>query len=119
MAIYSKGVVVFGVGILVVISFCCMKTIEADDGIERIDDPGVTLHAIRREDPPVGCNSHSDAGQECSGEDDKLGLYSDVDDTFKVVKNVAVDDKFQQGSSIDDVDDSPDILHNNVDVLGH
>ncbi|OIW04131.1 hypothetical protein TanjilG_00691 [Lupinus angustifolius] len=118
MAIYSKGMVVFGVGILWVISFCCMKTTEAD-GIEKIDDAGVTLHAIRREDPTVGCNSHSDAGQECSGEDDKLGLYSDVDDTFKVVKNVAVNDKFQQGSSVDDDDDSPDILHNNVDVLGH
>ncbi|KAE9596231.1 hypothetical protein Lal_00048692 [Lupinus albus] len=110
MAIYSKGTVVFGVGILVVVSFCCMKTIEADDGIEKIDDPGVTLHAISREDPPVGCNSPSDASEECTSEDDKLGLYSDVDDTFKAVKHVAVDD---------DDNDSPDILHNNVDVLGH
>ncbi|OIW02754.1 hypothetical protein TanjilG_29530 [Lupinus angustifolius] len=102
MAIYSRGIVVFGVGILVLISFCCMKTIEAGD-----DDSGAKIHAIRREDPPVGCNSHSDAGEECTGEDDKLGLYSDVDDTFKVVKHVAVND------------DSPHILHNNVDVLGH
>ncbi|KAE9606211.1 hypothetical protein Lal_00024723 [Lupinus albus] len=118
MAIYSRGMVVFGVGIFVVISFCCMKVIEADDD-NKIDDSGVTIHAIERDDPPVGCNSHSDAGEECTGEDDKLGLYSDVDDTFKVVKNVAVNDKFQQGPTADDENDSPHILHNNVDVLGH
>lgn len=103
--------VLFGFGILVVISFCCTKTIEASNN--DFDDSGVTIHAIRREDPPEGCNSkHSDAGEECKDEDDKLGLYADVDDTYKVVK-----DKFQHGSAADD--DSPDILHNNVDVLGH
>ncbi|KAE9614960.1 hypothetical protein Lal_00048315 [Lupinus albus] len=116
MAIYSSSMVVFGVGILVVISLCCMKTIEGNDGEEKLDDSDVTLHA-------VGCNSHSDAGEQCTGEDDKLGLYSDVDDTFKVVKNVAdtVTNKLQHGliDDDDDDDDSPDILHNNVDVLGH
>ncbi|OIW16224.1 hypothetical protein TanjilG_18939 [Lupinus angustifolius] len=109
MAIYSSSMVVFCVGILLVISLCCMKTIEANDGAEKLD-------AFKHEDPHVGCNSHSDAGQQCTSEDDKLGLYSDVDDTFKVVKNVAGSDKLQQDLS--DVD-SPNILHNNVDVLGH
>ncbi|CAL0307554.1 unnamed protein product [Lupinus luteus] len=116
MAIYSSSMVVFGVGILLFISFCCMKTIEANVGEEKLNDSGETLHAFKPVDPPVGCISRSDGGEQCTGEDDKLGLYSDVDDTFKVVKNVAVGDKLQQDLS--DVD-SPNILHNNVDVLGH
>ena len=117
MATYSRRImVVFGVGMLLV-CLCSMKAIAQEDEKE-FSDPGVTLHTFRRGDKE-GCDpKHSDRGEECTSEDDHLGLYGDVDDTFRVVKSVPVKDKFQRGP-FSDLDDSPDIAHNNVHVLGH
>lgn len=99
MAMNAKTMIVFGFGMLLV-TFWCMKVTEAHDA----------AHA--------GCNSkHSDAGEECTDEDDSLGLYSDVDDTFRTAKK-HIKAHIHEGM-VGDHDDSPDVAHNNVNVLGH
>jgi len=113
MAKYSKAMVVFGVGVLVV-SMWCMKGTESS--LE--DEAASIIHAVKREDPPLhhqgGCGpNHTEGGvEECSGEDDNLGLYHDVDDTFKAAAQRAA---FHGAEN----DDSPNIANNNVNVLGH
>ncbi|CAJ1971101.1 unnamed protein product [Sphenostylis stenocarpa] len=105
MAKYSKVMLVFGLGVLVV-SMWCMKGTEGS--IE--DDSGATIHAVRREEPPEGCGSgHTEGGAEqCTDEDDRLGLYADVDDTFKAaIKRAA-----SHFHSHDDADDSSNLAHN-------
>ncbi|KAG4953218.1 hypothetical protein JHK87_038812 [Glycine soja] len=81
---------VFGLGVLIV-SMWCMKGTEAGDDDDDDDDEPI-IHAVRREDPREGCgSSHPEGGvEECTDEDDSLGLYGDIDDTFKAaVKKVA------------------------------
>lgn len=70
---------------------------------------------------PAGCNNkHSDAGEQCIDEDDTLGLYNDIDDTFKSAKKMAHKAAHHFHETVfGDNDDSPDVAHNNVDVLGH
>ncbi|RDY10394.1 hypothetical protein CR513_05090, partial [Mucuna pruriens] len=107
MAKYNKGMVMFGLGMMMV-SAWCMKGTEGNV----VDDLGSTIHAVRREDPPhEGCGSkHAEGGvEECTGEDDSLGLYADVDDTFRAAIKKAA--SHLHG---DDNDDSPDLAHNNV-----
>jgi len=112
MAKYSKAMLVFGLGVLVV-SMWCMKGTEGSSE----DDAGATIHAVRREEPHVGCgSSHTEGGvEECTDEDDSLGLYADVDDTFKAGLKKAASHLHHH----DDNDDSPNVAHNNVNVLGH
>jgi len=99
MAMNAKTMIVFGFGMLLV-TFWCMKVTDA------------------HEEAPAGCNSkHSDAGEECIGEDDSLGLYSDVDDTFRTAKKLLKGHHHEGAHG--DHDDSPDVAHNNVNVLGH
>ncbi|KAK7385818.1 hypothetical protein VNO78_31709 [Psophocarpus tetragonolobus] len=107
MGKYTKGMLVLGVGALVV-SMWCMK---GSDGYEDDLSEG-TIHAVRREDPPEGCGTgHSDGGvEECTDEDDSLGLYNDVDDTFKAAVRRVTSYFHHQ----DDTDDSPDLAHNNI-----
>ncbi|KAK7320554.1 hypothetical protein VNO77_30130 [Canavalia gladiata] len=108
MAKYSSVMLVFGLGMLVV-SLWCMKVSEGSD-----DDFGEPIHAVRRE----GCESKHEGGvEECTGEDDHLGLYADVDDTFRGIHHAA--SRLLGGTSPADNDDSPDAEHNNFDVLGH
>ncbi|ESW13670.1 hypothetical protein PHAVU_008G215700 [Phaseolus vulgaris] len=116
MAKYSKAMFVFGLGVLVV-SMWCMKGTEG--GIE--EDAAATIHAVRREDTPEGCgSSHTEGGvEECTDEDDSLGLYADVDDTFKATMKKIHSHLHHHSHSHDDNDDSPNVAHNNVNVLGH
>ncbi|WVY92219.1 hypothetical protein V8G54_037733 [Vigna mungo] len=112
MAKYSKAMLVFGLGVLVV-SMWCMKGTEGS--LE--DDAASIIHTVKRDDPSPhqGCggSSHTEGGvEQCSDEDDRLGLYADVDDTFKAAAKKLF-------HSHDDNDDSPDLAHNNVNVLGH
>ncbi|KAL2317041.1 hypothetical protein Fmac_030917 [Flemingia macrophylla] len=114
MGKYTKEMLVFGLGVLVV-SMWCMEGTEGDI-------VGETIHAVKRDDlagnaaGAAGCvSSHVEGGvEECTDEDDSLGLYTDVDDTFRAaVKKVT--SVFHHH----DDDDSPDVSHNNVDFLGH
>ena len=118
MAKYTKGMLVFGLGVLIV-SMWCMKGTEAGDDDDDDDDEPI-IHAVRREDPREGCgSSHPEGGvEECTDEDDSLGLYGDIDDTFKAaVRKVA--SSFHHHDDDGHGDDSPDVAHNNVNVLGH
>lgn len=118
MAEYTKGMLVFGLGVLIV-SMWCMKGTEAGDDDDDDDDEPI-IHAVRREDPREGCgSSHPEGGvEECTDEDDSLGLYGDIDDTFKAaVRKVA--SSFHHHDDDGHGDDSPDVAHNNVNVLGH
>lgn len=127
----SRGVVVFGVGMLVVMSLWCMKSTSASDEHESEEVP---VHIVSRHEEPSsgggggeGCNSkhtlEAGASEECTDEDDSLGLYSDVDDTFRAIKNKVVGAAHHLHEGVTaaggDNDDSPDIAHNNVNVLGH
>ncbi|KAJ1389016.1 hypothetical protein SESBI_38615 [Sesbania bispinosa] len=112
----SRRVLVFGLGMVLLVSLWCMKATEASND-DDMSDSGVTIHAVRREE---GCNSKQssdNAPEECTDEDDHLGLYADVDDTFRGIKKT-IFSHVQEGSSAD-YDDSPDVSHNNVNVLGH
>lgn len=82
MAYYTKGMLLFGLVGVLVVSMWCMKGTEAHSGSS---DHDKVNHAVKREDPPEGCVSkHTEGGvEECSGEDDSLGLYADVDDSFR------------------------------------
>ncbi|BAT81027.1 hypothetical protein LR48_Vigan07g049400 [Vigna angularis] len=114
MAKYSKAMLVFGLGVLVVSMWCIKGT---EGGLE--DEAASIIHTVKRDDPSPrqGCGpSHTEGGvEECSDEDDRLGLYADVDDTFKAAAKKIT----SQFHSHDDNDDSPDLAHNNVNVLGH
>jgi len=116
MAKYSKAMLVFGLGVLVV-SMWCMKSTEGS--LE--DDAASIIHAVKRDDPNLlphqGCGtSYTEGGvEECSDEDDRLGLYADVDDTFKAAAQRIT----YHFHSQDDNDDSPNLANNNVNVLGH
>ncbi|KAK7300434.1 hypothetical protein RJT34_11278 [Clitoria ternatea] len=107
MAKYCRAMLVFGIGMLVVSMWCVKGTGAYDDD----DDVEEAIHAVLRDEGGGGgggCQSrHSDGVEECTDEDDHLGLYADVDDTFRV-KNIHVQDD----------DDSSDVSHNN-DELGH
>lgn len=110
MAKYSKAMLVLGLGVLVV-SMWCMKGTEGS--LE--DEAASIIHTVKRDDPShQGCggSSHTEGGvEECSGKDDKLGLYHDVDDTFKAAA--------KRATSNGENDDSPNLGNNNVNVLGH
>lgn len=114
---YSKNVLVFCIGMLLV-SLWCMKV----NGHEHGHGHGHGKGSHGHQDIPVGCNSkHSDAGEECTDEDDHLGLYADIDDTFKSIKKTAGrrEKHHEHLFSGRNDDDSPNVAHNNVDVLGH
>ncbi|CAI8586503.1 unnamed protein product [Vicia faba] len=112
MAKYSKNVLVFCIGMLLV-SLWCMKVNGHEHGHAHAHGKGSHGH----QDIPVGCNSkNSDAGEQCTDEDDHLGLYADIDDTFKKIVG-RKGEKHEIPFSADD--DSPNVAHNNVDVLGH
>jgi ABC-type nickel/cobalt efflux system permease component RcnA len=108
MAKNSKALIVFALGMFLV-SLWCMKVTEA--------------HGDHHEAQHAGCSGkNSDAGEECTDEDDALGLYADIDDTFRNIKRMA--HKVHHHGHHDgllggDNEDSPDVAHNNVDVLGH
>ncbi|WVY92273.1 hypothetical protein V8G54_037787 [Vigna mungo] len=109
MAKYSKAMLVFGLGVLVV-SMWCMKGTEG--GLE--DEAASIIHTFKRDEPShQGCGpKHTERGvEQCSDEDDNLGLYHDVDDTFKGAA--------KRATSNGENDDSPNLGNNNVNVLGH
>ncbi|GAU18194.1 hypothetical protein TSUD_248960 [Trifolium subterraneum] len=105
MAMNSKALIVFALGMFL-ISLWCMKVTEAHGDHE-------------------GCNKHPDAGEECIDEDDALGLYSDIDDTFKNLNKRLGHGGYHyhhlhhENLFGADHEDSPDVAHNNVHVLGH
>ncbi|CAJ2653562.1 unnamed protein product [Trifolium pratense] len=105
MAKNSKALIIFALAMFLV-SLWCMKVTEA--------------HGTNEEH--VGCNTkHPDGGEECTDEDDVLGLYADIDDTFKNTKRTAhhLHHHHHDGLVGGDHEDSPDVAHNNVNVLGH
>ncbi|MED6144206.1 hypothetical protein PIB30_013584 [Stylosanthes scabra] len=103
-----RVVVVFGVGILLVTLMWNMECSMANNA--------------------RGCHhgKNSGRGEECTSEDDHLGLYGDVDDTFKA-KNPARPNHNKKHHPHhggkhphqDAGNDSPLHGHNNIHVLGH
>ncbi|WJX38020.1 hypothetical protein P8452_41285 [Trifolium repens] len=68
----------------------------------------------------MNSEKNSDAGEECTDEDDALGLYADIDDTYRNIKRMAHKGHHHHDGLLGgDNEDSPDVAHNNVDVLGH
>ncbi|KAL1307892.1 hypothetical protein HN51_049786 [Arachis hypogaea] len=121
MATYSsrRVVVVFGVGILLVTLMCNMKCSMANKDHE----VGVNVKVQHG-----GCHhgKNSERGEECTSEDDHLGLYADVDDTFKAKHHVKVththnhNHNNHHGKHHQNAEhDSPHSGNNNVHVLGH
>ncbi|MCI12577.1 hypothetical protein A2U01_0033682 [Trifolium medium] len=107
MAKNSKALIIFALAMFLV-SLWCMKVTEAHGNEDH-----------------VGCNTkHPDAGEECTDEDDALGLYADIDDTFRNIKGIHKahihhHHEHHDGVLGGDHEDSPDVAHNNVNVLGH
>ncbi|KAI4305724.1 hypothetical protein L6164_029072 [Bauhinia variegata] len=115
----KSRMVLLGLGILLV-CFCLIRTTVATGGAqpEKKASPA-TVAAKDDED----CRAkESDQGEECRQDDQDLGLYDDVDETFRVLSTSNLAVKVDPQDTQTDVDDTTDPLdsgHNTVVVLGH